>query len=87
MKRGKNMEEENFEKLSLLLKEAAPDYLRYEAKQRLKKKIICCFAVFCIFFASYTGFYLYDYKLYTSAQDSYISSIGLPVDEYGFLQF
>lgn len=82
-------EHEKYEKVSKLIKEAAPVYLRnrQKAKNAMIKKLACCF-VFFIGLTAFTGYKMYDdYMLQTVSADydSYISAMGLPIDDYGFL--
>ncbi len=81
-------ENEKYKKISELVKEAAPEYLRRQNCRRNNaiKKIAACFIIL-------TGLSLYVSGIYTSNsseidmyEDSYISAIGLPVDDYGFLE-
>lgn len=78
-------------KVSNLVKEVAPIYLKREEKKKFGavKKLACCFLLFVGLTASYTGYNMYnDYSLQSYMLDeySYIDSMGLPVDEYGFLE-
>ena len=52
------------------------------------KKLACCFVMFVGITASYTGYNMYsDYTAQEYwNQDSYVSSMGLPIDEYGLLE-
>ena len=77
-------------KVSNLVKEVAPVYLAKRNKRKIDavKKLACCF-IFLAGFSVYSGYQLYgDYTFQVnSADESYISSsLGLPVDEYGFLE-
>lgn len=83
-------EHEKYLKVSSLVKEVAPIYLEKKNKNKLVaiKRLACCFVLFVGITASYTGYNLYSE--YTAqeywSQDTYVSSLGLPVDEYGFLE-
>lgn len=84
-------EHEKYMKVSKLLKEVAPIYLKKREQKKFGavKKLACCFLLFVGITASYTGYNMYnDYtaQTYWSEDTSYISNIGLPVDEYGFLE-
>ena len=84
-------EHEKYLKVSSLMKEVAPVYLEKQKKQRkigVIKKLACCFVMFVGITASYTGYNMYsDYTAQEYwTQDSYVSSMGLPIDEYGFLE-
>lgn len=83
-------EHEKMLKISNLVKEVAPVYLQKEQKNKaaILKRIACCLVLF-------TGLTTYNvYNMYTdytfevnSADESYIeSTMGLPIDEYGFLE-
>ncbi len=77
-------------KVSTLAKEVAPVYLEKLNKRKIGaiRKLACCF-IFLIGFSAYTGYQMYgDYNFQVnSADESYISStLGLPVDDYGFLE-
>ncbi|MCD7740071.1 MAG: hypothetical protein LUH11_01825 [Candidatus Gastranaerophilales bacterium] len=80
-------EHEKYLKVSKLIKEAAPIYL---AKKRKEKhiaiiKLACCF-LFLTGLVTFTGYKMYDnYMFNATGYDSYITAIGLPVDDYGFL--
>ena len=83
-------EHEKYIQVSKLVKEVAPVYLAKRNKRKLDavKKLACCF-IFLAGFSVYSGYQLYgDYTFQVnSADESYISSsLGLPVDEYGFLE-
>ena len=62
--------------------------LWYRDKMGVIKKLACCFVMFVGITASYTGYNMYsDYTAQEYwTQDSYVSSMGLPIDEYGFLE-
>ncbi len=83
-------EHEKYLKVSSLVKEVAPAYLEKQKKNKFStiKKLACCFVLFVGITASYTGYNMYND--YTSQaywdDDSYVSAMGLPIDEYGFLE-
>ena len=83
-------EHEKMLKISNLMKEVAHVYLKREEKKKTStlKRIACCF-VLLIGITSYTGYNMYnDYNFeVNTADESYIeSTMGLPIDEYGFLE-
>ncbi len=82
-------EHEKYQKISQLIKEAAPVYLQREISKRKNtiKKIACCL-ILVLGFAVYQGVNLYNYNNYPFdlQDDTYVSSLGLPTDEYGFLE-
>ncbi len=82
-------EHEQYIKISKLVKEVAPIYLKKRQKDRFNsiKKLACCFIAF-IGITAFTGYKVYDnYTIQVNyAQDSYLSTMGLPIDEYGFLE-
>ena len=77
-------------KVSSLVKEVAPVYLEKQKRNRFGaiKKLACCFVLFVGITASFTGYNMYnDYDSQTYwDDDSYVSAMGLPIDEYGFLE-
>lgn len=82
-------EHEKFIKISELVKEVAPQYLEKQKnikKLKAVKKLACCFIAF-IGLTSFTGYKLYISDNYQSnyQDDSYIMTMGLPTDDYGFL--
>ncbi len=81
-------ENDKYEKVSELVKEAAPVYLLKEKNKKIKaiKRLACCF-IFFTGLTAFTGYKMYDnYNFQISSDyDSYITSMGLPVDDYGFL--
>ncbi len=83
-------EHEKYTKVSSLVKEVAPVYLEKQKKNKFAavKKLACCFVLFVGITASYTGYNMYnDYTSQTYwDDDSYVSAMGLPIDEYGFLE-
>ncbi len=82
-------EHERYIKVSKLVKEVAPIYLRQQKKKKINaiKRLACCFVLF-IGISLYTGYKIYDnYDIQVNyAQESYLSTMGLPVDDYGFLE-
>ena len=75
-------------KISQMVKEVAPLYLEKKRKEKASiiKKLACCF-VFFIGLSAFGGYKYFDEYNYLNAdEDSYISTMGLPVDEYGFLE-
>ena len=75
-------------KVSKLVKEVAPEYLNKRAQGKISaiRKLACCFVLF-IGLSAFTGYKIYDnynYQYYTE-DSSYISTLGLPTDDYGFL--
>ena len=82
-------EHEKYIKVSELVKEVAPLYLKKKQKEKIGviKKLACCFVVF-VGLTAFTGYKVYDnYTIQSNyAQDSYVSTMGLPIDEYGFLE-
>ena len=83
-------EHEKYMKVSSLVKEVAPEYLKRHNQKKFSaiKKLAFCFILFVGITASYTGYNMYnDYTSQTYWQeDTYVGSMGLPVDEYGFLE-
>jgi len=82
-------EHEKYMKVSELVKEVAPVYLskRQKAKISTIKRLACCFIAF-IGLTAFTGYKMYDdYMLqsYSQDYDSCIGAMGLPTDDYGFL--
>lgn len=77
-------------KVSALVKEVAPVYLQKQKKKRLSlvKKLACCF-MFVVFVSAFTGYKMYEQNSFqvSSAEESYISAMGLPTDDYGFFEF
>ena len=87
----KDCEEEHkkYMKISSMVKEIAPLYLEREKKKKMMtsaRRLACCLLVF-IGLSAFTGYKVYDNYAYQniSEENSYISEMGLPVDEYGFL--
>lgn len=77
-------------KVSQLVKEVAPVYLKKKQKEKFNaiKKLACCF-VFFIGLTAFSGYKYYDeYTLLQMdmTEESCIDALGLPVDEYGFLE-
>lgn len=83
-------EHEKYMRVSSLLKEVAPEYLKRQDKRKnvAIKRLACCFILFVGITASYTGYNMYnDYTAQTySLEDTYVGAMGLPIDEYGFLE-
>ncbi len=76
------------QKISSLIKEAAPVYLKTKQKQKsVLKKLACCFVLF-VGISVYTGCNMYeDYLVQQDFVDnSCISMLGLPTDDYGFFE-
>ena len=76
-------------KVSSLVKEVAPIYLEIENKEKMMvaaKRLACCLVVF-VGLTAFTGYEVYDNYTYHENLDqgSYVTEMGLPVDEYGFL--
>ncbi len=84
-------EHDKYMKISALLKEAAPLYFKKKKEQKVSsvKKIACCMLLIFGLTGAFLGFNIYNDNLYQNAwnDESYISSIGLPTDEYGLLDF
>lgn len=81
---------EKYMKVSALVKEVAPIYLKKKHKDKISaiKRLACCFVLF-VGITAFTGYKVYDnYNFQVNyAEDSYvISTMGLPVDDYGFLE-
>ena len=84
-------EHEKQMKISSLVKEAAPYYLERERRRKMMRsarKLACCLIAFAGL-SAFTSIKMYDnykYQYQTdSSQESSVSEMGLPVDEYGFL--
>ena len=77
-------------KVSAAIKETAPFYLERRKKiRRMYTSAACCFAAALVFIFTPLKMYdnndnVYQALVYTE-QESAISMMGLPVDEYGFL--
>lgn len=84
-------EHEKYMKVSALIKEAAPLYFKRQEnkKKNALKKLACCLLLFLGLAVSYTGYNTNSDDVYGNVwnDESYISSIGLPIDDYGFLDF
>lgn len=80
---------EKYIKLSSLIKEAAPAYFAKKKieKTAMIKKIACCFLVFSLL-TSFSAYKFYENNQYyaINSDESYITSLGLPTDEYGFFE-
>lgn len=83
-------EHEKHLKISQMVKEVAPEYLakRYNKKKTALKRLAACFIVFVGLTGTYTGISMYNNSdiQVNADEDSYISTMGLPIDEYGFLE-
>ncbi len=82
-------EHEKYLKISSLVKEVAPIYLERENKKKMMsaaKRLACCLVVF-VGLSAFTGYKVYDNYTYQVSleQESSVSDMGLPTDEYGFL--
>lgn len=84
-----NKENEKYKKISMLVKEVASIYLEKEKKKKITliTQKIACYLIAFIALSAYTGYKLYDNYTYQISleQESYVSEMGLPIDEYGFL--
>lgn len=83
-------EHEKYLKVSALVKEVAPAYLkRQEEKKKISavKKLACCFVLF-VSLTCFFGYRVYDENSFqvNMAEDSYIGTLGLPTDDYGFFE-
>ena len=83
-------EHEKYLEVSKLVKEVSGPYLKRELNRKRKntfKKIACCFTAF-INVSSFSGVKLYeDYNFQVNyIEGSYVSAMGLPTDDYGFLE-
>ena len=85
----KRLNEKNI-KVSQDVKEVAPVYLEEQAKKKKTavKRLAACFILFVSLIGVYTGFSVYGTSTNNANvdDDSYISTMGLPTDEYGFLE-
>ena len=63
-------------------------YLKKQETKRVSslKKLACCFIIFAGL-SAFTGYKVYDNYSYQYDMDdnSYVSALGLPIDDYGFL--
>ena len=78
-------------KISALVKEVAPVYLNRQDKwkTRVMAKMAACFVMLVGITGIYTGYCMYSEDSFqvNSAEDSFIeSNMGLPTDDYGFLE-
>ena len=85
------IEHEKYLKVSSLVKEVADEYLEKQAKKKKKSiifKQVACFLILLAGFSGFTGYKIYDENSFqvSSADESYICAMGLPTDEYGFLE-
>ena len=83
-------EHEKYRKLSALIKDAAPAYFakKKTEKSAMIKKIACCFVVFSLL-TTFSAYKIYEDNQYSQlsySDESYITSMGLPTDEYGFFE-
>lgn len=83
-------EHEKYLKISSLVKEVAPEYLKRQEKRKLSaiKRLACCFVAF-IGISTFAGYTIYTDNNFqvNSADESYIeSTMGLPCDDYGLLE-
>ena len=82
-------EHEKYRKVSQLVKEVAPIYLKRKQQQKISvvKKLACCFVLF-VGLTAFTGYKAYDNYVMNQEvnEDSCISTLGLPIDDYGFLE-
>ena len=64
------------------------DIIRKEEKTVKLKRLACCFAAFAIIstIAGYQFINDYNYQEASLDDDSYISTLGLPTDDYGFFE-
>ena len=82
-------EHEKYLKVSQLVKEVAPAYL--EKKKREKTNLLkhaACFLIVLTGFIGYNGYKVYQDNSFqvNSVEESYINTMGLPTDDYGFLE-
>ena len=82
-------EYEKYLKVSSLVKEVAPVYLKKQEQKRISaiKKLACCF-ILLVGLTGFTGYKIYDDNSFqvNTVDESYIGTLGLPTDEYGFLE-
>lgn len=84
-------EHEKYLKVSELVKEVGSEYLKRQEKHRKKTimlKQAACFLILLAGLSGFAGYKVYDYNSFqiSSADESYIYAMGLPTDEYGFLE-
>ena len=76
-------------KVSKLVKESASMYLERLKKEKISViKKAACFFICIIALSGFIGCKMYDnyiFELNSADYDSYISALGLPTDDYGFL--
>ena len=84
-------EHEKYLKVSQLVKDVASQYLK--RREENKKKTIlfkqaACFLVLLAGIGSFAGYKIYDDYSFqiNNIEESYIYAMGLPTDEYGFLE-
>ena len=82
-------EHEKHQKISALVKEVAPVYLRKKEREKnlFIKRIACCFVILSLV-TTFAGYKVYDSYCYqANLDDEYcISTLGLPIDDYGFFE-
>ncbi len=82
-------EHEKLLKVSALVKEVAPVYLAKKQKEKTNtlKKIACFIMAFSVITA-FAGYKVYDEYRYqaNTTDDSYVTTLGLPTDDYGFFE-
>lgn len=84
-------EHEKYQKVSALVKEVAPAYLEKQKKNKSNiLKQAACFVLILTGFVGLMGYKIYEDNSYNQInnylEDSYVSSMGLPTDNYGFLE-
>ena len=82
-------EHEKYQKVSALVKEVAPAYLEKQRKNKTNLlKRAACFALILTGFVGLMGYKIYEDNSYQMnyIEDSYVYSMGLPTDNYGFLE-
>ena len=82
-------EYEKHQKISSLVKEVAPVYLAKKEKEKntFVRRVACCFVILTIVI-SFAGYKAYDNYSFQAnmEEESCISNIGLPIDDYGFFE-
>ncbi len=82
-------EHEKYQKISSLVKEVAPVYLKKKEREKslFVKRIACCFVILSLV-TTFAGYKVYDSYSYQASSDeeSCISNLGLPIDDYGFFE-
>lgn len=84
-------EYEKYLKVSELVKEVGVEYLKRQERNKKKTLIfkqVACFLVLIAGLSGFMGYRIYDDNSFQigSADESYIYAMGLPTDEYGFLE-